>query len=66
MRNKMKILVSIEDEFGNEEIQPVTIEADVPDYKEFENFRQGFDVYERAVLRAQKEATEEATERCVL
>lgn len=61
MKNKMKISVSFEDELGNEEIQPVTVEADVPNYKEFENFRQGFDMYERAVLKARKEATEQAT-----
>ena len=61
MRNKIKILVSFEDEFGNEEIQPVVVEANVPDYKEFENFRESFDMYERAVLRARKEATERAT-----
>lgn len=61
MSNKMKISVSIEDEFGDEEIQSVTVEANVPDYKEFENFRQGFDMYERAVLKARKEVTEQAT-----
>lgn len=35
MSNKMKFSVSIEDEFGNEEIDPITVEVAIPNYKEF-------------------------------
>jgi len=62
MSNKMKITISFADPDGVEEVEPVTVEVDVPNHKEFPTFREGFDKLERAVLQARKEATEKAIE----
>jgi len=65
MGNKMEITIKFKDENGNIETHPVTVECDVPSYEDFKrigNFREGFDLYERAVLRARKEASERATQ----
>jgi|Deesub1362A_J573_1020465.scaffolds.fasta_scaffold03130_9 hypothetical protein len=64
MSNKMEITIKFKDENGNEEAVPITVEADIPSYEDFKkinNFREAFDLYERAVLKARKEATERAT-----
>ena len=58
----MEITIKFKNEDGNDEITPVTVEIDVPNYKEFITFREGFDILERSVLKARKEVTEQALE----
>ncbi len=62
MSNKMKINITIVDENGSE-AKPITVDVDIPSYEDFKSnsFEQAFDSYETAVLRARKEATEQAT-----
>lgn len=46
MSNKMKITINFEDENGNEETIPITVEAEIPSYEDFKrinNFRESFD-----------------------
>ena len=62
---KMKINVEFTDIKGNEVVRSVAIDADVPDFDEFtgpEQFREVFDKYEKAVLKARNKAAEIATE----
>jgi hypothetical protein len=62
---KMEITVKIKNDDGTETIKPITIDADIPEFDEFEgpdNFREVFDKYERAVLKARNAAAEIATE----
>jgi hypothetical protein len=63
MSNKMKITISFADQDGVEEVEPVEVEVDIPNHKEFVNFREDFDKLERAVLSARKEASEKAIEK---
>lgn len=62
---KMKIIVKFENEDGTETVKPITIDTDVPEFDEFkgpDNFREVFDKYEQAVLKARNTAAEVATE----
>jgi hypothetical protein len=62
---KMKITVEIENDKGGKTIKPITIDTNVPDFDDFkgpENFREIFDKYEKAVLKARNIAAELATE----
>jgi hypothetical protein len=62
---KMEINVMFKDDEGNEILKPITIDTDVPDFDEFtgpDRFREEFDVYEKAVLKARNKAAEIATE----
>ena len=62
MSTKMKFTISFEDPNGTEEVKPITVETDIPDHKEFNDFMRDFDKLERAVLKARKEVTEKALE----
>lgn len=62
---KMKITVEIKNNDGTEIIKPVAIDTQVPEFDEFtgpDNFREVFDKYEKAVLKARNTAAEIATE----
>ena len=62
---KMKITVEIENDDGSKTIKPVIIDTDIPDFEDFkgpDNFREVFDKYERAVLKARNIAAELTTE----
>jgi hypothetical protein len=64
MGTKFKISVEIINDDGSKTLEPITVEKEIPSLEEFmigENFRQNFDKYERAVLKARKEAVENAT-----
>ena len=61
----MEINVTIKDADGNIVVKPITVETGVPDFDDFtgpDKFREEFNVYEKAVLRARNEAAEKATE----
>lgn len=62
---KMKITVEIENADGTKEIKPIVIDTEIPEFEEFKgayNFREVFDKYEKAVLKARNTAAERATE----
>lgn len=62
---KMEITVKIKNNDGSETIKPVIIDTEIPEFNEFkgpDNFREVFDVYEKAVLKARNSAAEIATE----
>jgi len=62
---KMEITVKIKNDDGTETIKPITIDTDIPEFDEFkgpDNFREVFDKYEKAVLKARNTAAEVATE----
>ena len=62
---KMKINIEFTDEQGDVIVKPTEIDTDVPDFDEFtspDKFREEFDVYEKAVLKARNKAAEIATE----
>ena len=62
---KMKITVEIENEDGVKEIRPIIINTEIPKFEEFktsDNFREVFNNYEKAVLKARNTAVELATE----
>jgi hypothetical protein len=62
---KMEINIKFKDTEGNEIVKPITVDADVPDFDEFtgpDRFREEFDVYEKAVLKARNKAAEIAAE----
>jgi hypothetical protein len=62
---KMEITVKINNDDGTETIKPITIDTDIPEFDEFEgpdNFREVFNKYEKAVLKARNVAAEVATE----
>ena len=55
----------IKNDDGSKTIKPVIIDTDIPDFEDFkgpDNFREVFDKYERAVLKARNIAAELATE----
>jgi hypothetical protein len=58
MSDKMKFIISFEDEFGIESNKVVEVKVDVPNFHEFESI----DQFERIMLAARKEATTKATE----
>ena len=62
---KMKITIEIENADGLKEIKPIVIDTEIPEFDEFkgpDNFREVFDKYEKAVLKARNSAAELATE----
>lgn len=62
---KMEITVKIKNCDGSETIKPVIIDTEIPEFDEFkgpDNFREVFDAYEKAVLKARNSAAEIATE----
>lgn len=62
---KMKITVEIENADGLKEIKPIVIDTEIPEFEEFkspDNFREVFDKYEKAVLKARNMAAELVTE----
>ncbi len=62
---KMKITVEIENDDGTKTIKPIIVDTEIPEYEEFkgpDNFREVFDKYEKAVLKARNSAAEIATE----
>ena len=62
---KMKITIEIENADGLKEIKPIVIDTEIPEFEEFkspDNFREIFDKYEKAVLKARNLAAELATE----
>jgi hypothetical protein len=62
---KMEISIKIKNVNGTETIKPITIDTDIPEFDDFEgpdNFREVFDKYEKAVLKARNAAAEIATE----
>lgn len=62
---EMKITVEFKNNDGTEIIKPVAIDTEVPEFDEFtgpDNFREVFDKYEKAVLKARNRAAEIATE----
>lgn len=62
---KMKITVEIENAEGLKEIKPIVIDTEIPEFDEFkspDNFREVFNKYETAVLKARNMAAELATE----
>ncbi len=62
MSTKMVFTINFKDENGVEEVKPITVETDIPDYKEFNDFVSDFNKLEQAVLKARKEVTEKALE----
>jgi len=65
MSAKLKISIEIEDENGNKSIKSIASEKEIPSIDDFmkgENFRENFDILERAILKARKEISEEAVE----
>jgi hypothetical protein len=64
MGAKFKISVEIINDDGSKTFEPISIEKEIPSLEDFmigENFRENFDKYEKAVLKARKEAVEGAT-----
>jgi hypothetical protein len=62
---KMEINIKIIDNDGIEIIRPVVIDTEIPEFDEFKdstNFREIFDKYEKAVLKARNTAAELASE----
>lgn len=62
---KMEIIIKIKNDDGSETIEPVIIDTEIPEYEEFkgsDNFRETFDKYEKAVLKARNAAAEIATQ----
>lgn len=62
---KMKITIEIENADGLKEIKPIVIDTEIPEFEEFkspDNFREVFNKYEKAVLKARNMAAELATE----
>jgi hypothetical protein len=63
---KMKITVEIENDDGSKTIKPVVVDTEVPNYEEFkgpDNFRETFDILEKAALKVRNEAVETAIEK---
>jgi hypothetical protein len=61
----MEITVRIKNEDGTEEIRPVVVDTEIPEFAEFtgpDNFREVFDRCERAVLKIRNQAAELAIE----
>jgi hypothetical protein len=52
LSNKLTFTINIEDEDGNKQVTPISIEVDVPDHTEFPTFREGFAKLEKASLKA--------------
>ena len=62
---KMEIIIKIKNDVGSETIKPIIVDTEIPEYEEFkgpDNFRETFDKYERAVLKARNAAAEIATQ----
>jgi hypothetical protein len=62
---KMKITVEIQNNSGDNTVNPITIDANIPEFEEFKdssNFREVFHKYEQSVLKARNAAAELATE----
>jgi len=62
---KMEITVRIKNADGTEEIRPIVVDTEIPEFKEFtgpDNFREVFDKYEKAVLKIRNKAAESATD----
>ena len=62
---KMKITIEIENADGLKEIKPIVIDTEIPEFEEFkspDNFKEVFNKYEKAVLKARNMAAELATE----
>jgi hypothetical protein len=62
---KMEITVRIKNTDGTEEIRPIVVGAEIPEFEEFtgpDNFREVFDKYEKAVLKIRNKAAESATD----
>lgn len=62
----MEITVKIKRADGTEEVTPIEVDVEIPEFDEFEgpdNFREIFDKYERAVLEARNRAARLATEK---
>ena len=63
---KMEIIVKIKNDDGSETIKPVVVDTEVPNYEEFkgpDNFRETFDILEKAALKVRNEAVETAIEK---
>jgi len=63
---KLQITVDIKNDDGSEVAETTTIEVDVPDFEAFtgtDKFGEGFDQYQRKVLKARNEAIEATTEK---
>lgn len=63
MSSKLQISITIINEDNEEEIIPITVEKNIPSITDFmngENFRENFDVLEKAILKARKEVAEDA------
>lgn len=63
MSSKLQISITIKNENNEEEIIPLTVEKDIPSIRDFmdgKNFRENFDVLEKAILQARKEVAEDA------
>ena len=58
MSDKMKFIISFEDEFGIESNKVVEVKVDVPNFHEFKSI----DQVEKIMLAARKEATTKAME----
>jgi hypothetical protein len=62
---KMEITVKIKNINGADTIKSVILDTDIPEFDDFrgpDNFREVFDKYEKAVLKARNIAAERATE----
>jgi len=62
---KMEITVRIKNADGTEEIRPIVVDTEIPEFEEFtgpDNFREVFDKYEKAVLKIRNKAAELATD----
>ena len=63
MSTKLQISVTIKNENNEDEIIPLTVEKDIPSIRDFmngENFRENFDILEKAILHGRKEVAEGA------
>ena len=62
---KMEITVTIKDKDERNIIETVEIASEIPEFEDFngaDDFRNTFDTYERAVLKARNQAAQMATE----
>jgi hypothetical protein len=63
MSAKLQISMTIKNENNEDEIIPLTVEKNIPSIRDFmngENFRENFDILERAILQGRKEVAEGA------
>jgi hypothetical protein len=62
---KMEISIKITNDNGIETLKPLVVDTSIPEFDEFidaTNFREVFDKYEKAVLKARNTIAELATE----